>query len=458
MPPVKEAVQVKDPAKRVVVLNLVGLTPAHLEDKELTPNLNQIAAGGSASKMRPPFPPVTGTVQATLTTGTEPNRHGIICNGFYDRNRREVTMWEQTAAPIQGKRIWDMLREYNPGAKTAILFWQHIKYAGADIVLTPSPIHLENGLEEWCFSKPKGWYEQVAARIGPFRLHAFWGPLASFASSEWIARAALHTIHTFDPALTMVYLPNLDYHAQRFGPDSTKARESVREIDNLTGDFIKELRVIDKLENTALVLLSEYVLQPVEKAVYINRILREHGWLKVNHIGGKEYLDLYYSQAFALVDHQVAHIYIQGNITDQVRQVLEQSKGIEKVFDVAGKRQWHMDHPRAGELVAVAERNAWFPYYWWKDPSAAPPFAHTVDIHRKPGYDPLELFLDPVTRSIPLTPELIKGSHGVPPDSDNDLVSIITTGPSSELLEDRPVWEARDIPELILGLLGYAKI
>jgi hypothetical protein len=44
------------PAKRVVVLNLVGLTRAHLNDRKLTPNLNQIGSRGNVSNLRPPFP------------------------------------------------------------------------------------------------------------------------------------------------------------------------------------------------------------------------------------------------------------------------------------------------------------------------------------------------------------------------------------------------------------------
>jgi predicted AlkP superfamily pyrophosphatase or phosphodiesterase len=448
--------KMKKTAKRVIVLDLVGLTPSHLEDRELTPHLNKIASGGSVATMKPPSPPVTGTVQTTLTTGYDPNRHGIISNGMYDVKKRNVTLWEQTAAPIEGERIWDLLKQYDSEAKTAVLFWQYIKYASPDILITPSPIHLEQGMKEYYFSKPAGWYEEVAAKRGPFQLHSFWGPLASFASSKWIASAALDTIRTFDPTLTLVYLPNLDYQAQRFGPNSPQAKQSVKEIDQLVGEFVQELDQMGKAEDTALVLLSEYAIHPVERPVYINRILREHGWLKVNRVDGKEYIDLYHSQAFAVVDHQVAHIYVQDHdIQNEIKNVLEDIEGIDLVWGEIGKRQMRLDHPRSGELVAVAERDSWFPYYWWQDPSDAPPFATTVDIHRKPGYDPVELFVDPKTRLIPLTPELIKGSHGVPPTMKEDLVSIIATGPNTEILDSRIEWEARDIPMFLLNLLGH---
>ncbi|WCK56303.1 alkaline phosphatase family protein [Aneurinibacillus sp. Ricciae_BoGa-3] len=442
-------------AKQVIVLNLVGLTPSHLKDRELTPNLNRIASQGHVAKIKPPFPPVTGTVQTTLVTGYLPGRHGIISNGLYDRSRQEVTLWEQTGAPIKADRIWDVLKQYDPAAKTAILFWQYIKYASADIVITPSPIHLEDGMQEWYFSKPAGLYEQVAKRNGPFHLHSFWGPLASFASSEWIARAALDIIKTSNPTLTMVYLPNLDYDAQRFGPHSEKAKQSVKEIDVLVGEFVDDLQAMGRWEDISFVLLSEYAIQPVSRPVFINRTLRDYGWLKVNRIGGKEYLDLYHSKAFALVDHQVAHIYVQDDIKSEVQKVLQETDGIAEVWGQIGKRKWQVDHANAGELVVVAERDAWFPYYWWYEDAFAPSFAHTVDIHRKPGYDPVELFFDAKTRTIPLKAELIKGSHGVPPTTDEDLVSIIVTGPQSQSLSNKEVWEAHEIPAFLLEQLGY---
>lgn len=442
-------------AKHIVVLDIVGLSPRHLQNQELTPNLNRLARKGAAAKLIPPFPPVTGTVQATLTTGYEPSRHGIICNGLYDKVQRKISMWGQNALPLQGGYIWDLLKKYDPGAKTAVLFWQYLKYATADILITPAPVHLEHGLQEWCFSKPVGWYEHVAAQLGPFELKSFWGPLASFASSKWIAQAALATLHTFAPALTLVYLPNLDYEAQRFGPDSAETQKSLREIDSLIGEFCAEIDKLGRMDDTAVVILSEYVIHPVEYPVHINRILREAGLLQVNRIGGKEYLDLYNSKAFALADHQVAHIYVQDYPISLVEKLLLNVRGIGELLGDLGKRRWRIDHPNSGDLVAIASRDAWFTYYWWNDPEAAPPFAHTVDIHRKPGYDPMELFIDPQTHRIPLTPEFIKGSHGVPPVGEEDLVSIIAAGPGSELLGLRVKWAARDIPLLLLKMLGH---
>jgi len=277
--------------------------------------------------------------------------------------------------------------------------------------------------------------------------------LASLDSSRWIAQAALDTIRELDPNLMLVYLPNLDYNAQRYGPDSQQARQSIREIDQLIGDFVEQLEAEGK--ETNLVILSEYAIHPVHNQVYLNQILREYGWLKVNLIGGREYLDLYYSQAFALVDHQVAHLYVQKDLVKRVQEVLAGVKGIKSVLDSEGKKQWGLDHPNAGELVAVAERDTWFPYYWWQDEKLAPAFANKVDIHQKPGYDPLELFIDPKTHLIPLEPKLISGSHGTFPDSEEDLVSIITAGPAADLLGKKTIWEAKDISGLLLNLLGH---
>lgn len=210
-----------------------------------------------------------------------------------------------------------------------------------------------------------------------------------------------------------------------------------------------------KWEDTSLVILSEYAIHPVSKPVCLNRILREHGWLQVNLIGGREYLDLYHSQAFALVDHQVAHVYVQNGLVEKVQETLESINGVRTVLDDKGKKQWGLDHSNAGELVVVAEKDAWFPYYWWEEEELAPAFARRVDIHQKPGYDPLELFIDPKTRSIPLEPKLIKGSHGTFPDSEEDLVSIISVGPFAQLLEQKAIWEAKDITSFLLSLLGY---
>jgi predicted AlkP superfamily pyrophosphatase or phosphodiesterase len=441
--------------RRVIVIDLVGLTPSHMADKELTPHLNLLANNGTVSKICPPFPPLTDTVQGSFLTGTEPHRHGNVGNGYYNRISNQIIMWEQKASGLKGRKIWEILKSYNPQAKTAVLFWQNLKYASADIVLTPSPIHDGHTFEQWCFSKPKGLYEAIIKKRGPFPLHNFWGPLASLKSSEWISQAALDIINHVDPNLTLIYLPHLDYQAQRFGPESFQAKESVKELDNLIGNFIATLRKLNKFEDTSIVFISEYAIQPVKKPVLINKILREQGWLKVYTINDKEQLDFYNSNAFAVADHQIAHIYCKNSIVKQVKQFLEKTEGINLVLGESGKLKLKIDHDRAGDLIAIADRDKWFCYYWWETPDAAPHYARTVDIHRKPGYDPGELFIDPITKCIPLEPELIKGSHGYPPCEDKDYVNLLAIGPNHQIFGTKSLWESREIPLILLNLFGY---
>ena len=374
----------------VVVLNVVGLSPQHFEMPELIPNLSRF----TMRPMRPTFPAVTCSMQATLLTGKPPSEHGIIANGYFDRDTFEAKFWEQPASLVQAPRLWDML----PGCNTAVLFWQNSMFIDADIVVTPRPLHLDSGMVQWCYSKPAGYYEELARAIGDFKLHKYWGPVAGLESSQWIARAAQYTWRKHQPDLMLVYLPHLDYSSQKFGPDSPQARQALREVDALVGELT--------FGAATTIVCSEYSLTPVSGALYPNRQLRDAGLLRSREIAGKEYLDFELSDAFAMVDHQIAHIYCKPGKTDAVRPALP---GLE----FAG-----IKHGRAGELIAIAPADKWFAYYWWHDWAKAPEFAFTVDIHRKPGYDPCELFFDwrrmartfkPATAT---NPDLVKGSHG----------------------------------------------
>ena len=110
------------------------------------------------------------------------------------------------------------------------------------------------------------------------------------------------------------------------------------------------------------------------------------------------------SAAFAVADHQVAHVYVNDPArVNEVRGIVERVGGVDAVLGEAEKRTWRIGHERAGDLIAVAAPHAWFTYYFWLDDRRAPDFARTVEIHRKPGYDPVELFLDPAIRIPPLT-------------------------------------------------------
>lgn len=377
-------------SKPVVILNVVGLAPQH--QRAMTS-----LAKFTWRPMLPSFPAVTCSVQTTLLTGTKPEDHGIVGNGWFDRDTREVKFWEQSDSLVQQPRIWDML----PKLKTAVLFWQHSMFINAEVVVTPRPIHSHHKLIQWCYSKPPGYYEDLKSEISGFKLQSYWGPLAGIASSRWIARAAQATWRRHKPNLMLVYLPHLDYASQKFGPDQPQA---LQEIDAVVGELLAEFG-----KEASVIVCSEYSLSPVNGALYPNRALRQAGLLRVREIAGREYLDFELSDAFAVVDHQIAHIYCKPDAIEAARAALER---------VGAASVPRLAHPRAGELVAVAPRDKWFAYYWWSDWNKAPDFAHSVDIHRKPGYDPCELWFDwPRTlRSLhPATatkPELVRGSHG----------------------------------------------
>ena len=379
--------------QRLVILNVVGLAPRHFERPELIPNLAALARRGVMRPMRPSFPAVTSSVQATLLTGQQPSVHGIVGNGWFDRENFDVKFWNQPAALVQAPRLWDLL----PGRKTAVLFWQNSMFINADIVVTPRPLHTDDGLVQWCYSKPAGYYEKLQAEIGGFKLHNYWGPVAGLGSSRWIAAAARLTWQRERPDLMLVYLPHLDYSSQKLGPDQPQA---LREVDGVVGELLAELG------EAGVMVCSEYSLTPVTGALFPNRQLRAAGLLRVREIAGKEYLDFELSEAFAVVDHQIAHIYCKPGRIDAARQALP---GVEFTS---------IAHSRAGELIAVAPADKWFAYYWWEDLGKAPGFAFTVDIHRKPGYDPCELWFDyrRMARTFRLATvtntAMVKGSHG----------------------------------------------
>jgi predicted AlkP superfamily pyrophosphatase or phosphodiesterase len=201
-----------------------------------------------------------------------------------------------------------------------------------------------------------------------------------------------------------------------------------------------------------VIVLSEYGITPVTGAIHVNRILRQVGMIAVRTELGRELLDAGASAAFAVSDHQVAHVYVKDPARlGEVRDLLAGTPGIERVLDADGKRELGLDHARAGDLVAISAADRWFTYYYWLDDDKAPDFARTVDIHRKPGYDPVELFLDPslalpkvqvgwrlakkalgfrmLMDVIPLDARLVKGSHGRVTDAVADGPMLVSSDP-----------------------------
>lgn len=443
--------------RRVIVLDTVGLSPDHLTLPETAANITSLASGGYYRAMRPVFPAVTLPVQASLTTGEYPRSHGIVANGTFFADNCQVAFWEQASKLVQSPRIWDALKQEDPGFKTATLFLQNTLYAECEAIITPKPIHTDSGLVQWCYSKPPGLYESVSERLGEFNLMHYWGPMASIESSRWIAGAALDTLDRLKPDLMFVYLPHLDYCSQRLGPTHRGVLEELKKIDAEIGRIVKGVADLALEGDTVFVLLSEYTFSEVSRDIPINRKLRENGLIEVRTIGGREYLDLELSPAFAMVDHQVAHIYVKPGYEEQTRKAVGSIEGIDHLLDSEGKREHHIDHPRSGDLVAVSARDRWFSYYWWDDPAREPDFAGRIDIHRKPGYDPLELFIeDPKMFRISQDTSLIRGSHGYPPIEQRDLVPLVIGGdlPKGLRVPEQPC--ITDVAGLIRDLLASA--
>jgi predicted AlkP superfamily pyrophosphatase or phosphodiesterase len=375
---------------KTVVINAVGLTPSLLGQH--TPRLKAFADAGAMATIGSVLPAVTTTVQSTYLTGNWPSEHGIVGNGWYYRNECEIKFWKQSNKLVQRKKIWDIARQMDPSFTCANLFWWYNMYSSADLAVTPRPMYPADGRklpDVW--THPPGLRESLQKQLGQFPLFKFWGPATSIEATEWIADSALRIDEQFNPTLTLIYLPHLDYSMQRLGPDPQANAQDLRDLDAVCGTLIDHYQS----KGAHVVILSEYGITPVSRPIQVNRILRENGLITVRDELGHELLDPGASSAFAVVDHQIAHIYVndRDRLAD-VHRILEQTPGIERVLDESGKQAVHLDHPRSGELVAIAEADAWFSYYYWLDETRAPDFAHTVDIHRKPGYDPVELFYD----------------------------------------------------------------
>ena len=438
--------------KRVVVINIAGLAPAHLS-AETMPQLAALGGRGRLHTIRPVFPAVTLPVQASMTTGLLPEGHGILANGSYSRQTRQVSFWEQAAGLVEGERLWTSLKRRRPGLKTALLFMQHTLYADAEVIITPKPLHTDQGMVPWCYAKPVGLYEQLCEVLGPFPLMHYWGPLASIESSRWIAGAAVEAIGRLAPDLMFVYLPHLDYCLQRFGPQAPGLAADLRAVDEQVGRIVAAVEAEGRSEETVFIVTSEYVMQAVSGDVPINRLLREQGLLSVRTVAGREYLDCELSQAFAMVDHQLAHCFVKEGAMAKTRALLQETAGIDFVFAPSERPDLHVNHPAAPDLLAVSARDRWFSYPWWGERGREPDFATHVDIHRKPGYDPLELFLEPGTREISQDSSLIRGSHGYPPLTASDRVPLLISGAGADGVAIPPEADHTFLPSLIEALL-----
>jgi len=449
--------------QRTVVLNAVGLT-RNLLGGPLTPRLNEFLP--AAVPIRAVTPAVTCSAQATYLTGKLPAEHGIVGNGWFSRELGEVLFWKQSNRLIGGDKIWHMAKRRDAAFTCANTFWWYAMQTDADITLTPRPLYCADGVKlPDCYTCPLELRERYNRKLGQFPLFKFWGPLTSIESSDWIGNAAMEVEDEFLPTLQLIYLPHLDYCLQKVGPDGDISAD-LAGLDSLCG------RLIDYFRNRGcrLVVLSEYGITPVSRPVHPNRILRDAGLLSLKIDLNREYLDPCSSRAFAVADHQAAHIYIRnpGDI-QTVRSLFTKVAGVERVLDQEGKRESGLDHERSGELVLLADSSSWFTYYWWQDDARAPDYARTVNIHAKPGYDPCELFIDPclsfpklkvaaalakkalgyryLMEVTPLDASLVKGSHGRVTDSPADGPLFMTSAP--QLLSGDSL-DAVDVSQLLL--------
>jgi len=416
--------------KKTVVIDIVGLSKNLIG--EHTPYLANYLEKNILTPIKPVLPAVTTVSQSTYVTGKWPADHGIVGNGWYDRTDAEIKFWKQSNHLVGGEKIWDAAKKKDPSFTCAKMFWWYNMYSSADFSVTPRPQYHADGVKAPdCYAYPASLRDELQQALGTFPLFNFWGPNANIKSSKWIADATLWVDRKYDPTLTLVYLPHLDYCLQKYGDDFSKISKELNEIDDLVKGMIEHY----EKKNANIILLSEYGITPVNRPVHINKILRKEGYISVRNERWYELLDAGASRAFSVSDHQIAHIYVKDPADKaRIKELLKKTEGIEEVLDIDEKKVRHIDHERAGDLIAIARHDSWFTYYYWLDDTKAPDYAHLVDIHRKPGYDPVEMFMDPknpfiklragyklarkklgfryLMDLIPFDAELVKGSHG----------------------------------------------
>ncbi|MGA6163593.1 alkaline phosphatase family protein [Amycolatopsis magusensis] len=454
--------------KPLVVLDVVGLTPKALRHM---PRLSALANDGWQAELGTVLPAVTCSAQSTFLTGLTPAQHGIVGNGWYFRDLGEIFLWRQHNRLVQGEKLWETARAAHPGYTSANVCWWYAMGMTTDVTVTPRPIYHADGRKSPdAYVRPVELHDQLTGELGEFPLFQYWGPTASLTSSNWVIGATRKLLREKAPDLLLAYVPHLDYDHQRFGPDHPQAAVAARELDNALAPLLDDARN----RGATVVALSEYGITNVSRPVDINRALRREGLLEVYTQAGMEYLDPWTSRAFAVADHQVAHVYVQDPADlERVRSIVAGLTGVDEVLDREAQARYGLDHERAGELVAVAEPDSWFTYYYWTDDDRAPDFARGVEIHRKPGYDPAELFFDPADRLakakaglnlakkfaglryamnvVPTDPRWVRGSHGRLPDSAEDGPVLLCSEPG---FEPAGKLSATDVHPLLLSLQG----
>ncbi|OWK35977.1 alkaline phosphatase family protein [Fimbriiglobus ruber] len=419
----------------IVLVNAVGLTPRLLPH---APRLSALAQTGWSVPLGEATPAVTCTAQASILTGEPVNRHGVVANGWFFRDTAEVRFWQQSNRLIQAEPLYATAKarasERGRAFKSAKLFWWFNQGAAVDVSVTPKPWYGVDGNKVFGITgTPVGRSEEIEAKLGRFPFHTFWGPMSGLPCTQWIARCAAEVLAHDKSDLTLVYLPHLDYEPQRRGPSGCDMPKLVKELDDACAPLLEAA----KAAGAQVWVVSEYGHCDVTRPVYPNRVLRDAGLLAVRDGPFGEQLDVYGSRAFAVCDHQLAHVYVQSPAdVPRVRDVLGAVSGVGKVLAGEERATYQLDHPRSGEIVALSTPDAWFAYPFWQDDRLAPDYARAVAIHHKPGFDPCELFFDPkfsfpklhaarrlvqkklgfrmTLDVVPLDASIVRGSHGLP--------------------------------------------
>ncbi len=455
-------------SKPTAVILVAGLNKSLIGD--WSPNLQRFCKEGHITRLKPVLPAVTCSVQSSMLTGADVSDHGIVGNGWFNRELSEIQFWKQSNQLVRGEKVWETARKREPNFTCLNMFWWYNMYSTADYSVTPRPIYKADGRKiPDCYSHPSELRDELQSELGQFPLFHFWGPASSIKSSRWIAEATVIAHKKLNPALTLVYLPHLDYALQKLGPDHKDIKKHVAQIDTVTGEL---LSYFDS-RSVKPIIISEYGIEPVSQSIAVNKILREENLIAIREEMGTELLDAGASEAFAVADHQIAHVYIRNKQnTNRILDICKNIPGVEQVLDKNAKSKLHIDHARSGDLILIAAKDHWFSYKYWLDDSKAPDFARTVDIHRKPGYDPCELFVDPAIRNpklkialkllkkrlgfrtlidvVPLDSDLVRGSHGRVDQPEDTQPILIGREDLKDISEEMPCQKVKDV---ILGHL-----
>lgn len=431
--------------RKLAIVNVAALSPREVTP-ENTPNLWNLAQKGSMSALEAPEPALTCPSHATMVTGLPPKEHGIIGNGWYDPEHAKVLNWGRSDNLVAGEKIWEALSRRAPNSRTANLFWRYCTHAKCALTMTERPTYFSNGRKGAdVYASDHAFKQRCVDRLGAFPFFHFWGPKANLKSSEWILGAARLAIEYVDPDLLLCYAPGLDYDIQRFGPDHEITRATLKAGDAMFGRFLAYL----ESQGREVVVVSDYGFTEVSAPVLPNVALRQAKLLEVDAAANGEWLEPGASQAFAVCDNQVAHIYISDDRdVEQVRRLLLELDGVAEVLGEDGQRSPALGHKRSGQLLAIAERDRWFAYPYWLQTDAAPDFSKCVDIFNKPGFDPCELLLRPGAFGamhaakrfaqmktgirapfdvICTDPSKIKGSRNVRPQSADEQATLLTS-------------------------------